>query len=75
MTYKVDAIELRKAMLDRGFTTIEAFSDASGVNRNTIRSILNGQTRPTSTIIDKLSIALEIDGADIGRIFFSQELA
>ena len=75
MTYKVDSKELRKAMINSGFTTIEDLANASGVNRNTISAVLNGETRPTSTIIDRLSVAMELSGTDIGRIFFSQELA
>lgn len=75
MTYRVDAIELRKAMLDMNITTVEELSNVSGVNRNTISAILGGKTRPTSTVIEKLAIALELDGSAIGRIFFSQNLA
>ena len=75
MTYQVDTIALRKAMLDKEFTTIEALSNASGVNRNTVGDILNGKIRPTSTVIEKISMTLELDGSAIGRIFFSQKLA
>lgn len=75
MTYQVDTIALRKAMLDKKITTIEGLSNASGVNRNTVSDVLNGKIRPTSTVIEKISMALDLDGSAIGRIFFSQKLA
>ena len=75
MTYYVDATELRKAMIDKDFTTIESLSNASGVNRNTISDILSGKSRPSSAVIERLSDTLGFDGETIGRIFFKQILA
>lgn len=75
MQYAVDTIQLRKAMLDAGYTTIGELSTASSVNRNTIGQILDGKTRPSSGVIEKLANALSLNGDDIGTIFFSQKLA
>jgi transcriptional regulator with XRE-family HTH domain len=73
--YKVNTIELRKAMIEKNITTIEGLAKEAGVDRNTIGGILNGKTKPTSTIIEKIASALDLDGPDIGRIFFSRNLA
>ena len=75
MEYAVDTIQLRKAMLDAGFTTISDLSKASCVNRNTIGGILDGNIRPSSGVIEKIATALSLNGEDVGTIFFSQKLA
>lgn len=75
MEYTVDAVELRKAMLDAGFITNTELAEASGVERNTIGGILNGKVRPSSMVIEKIASTLELDGSSIGNIFFSQKLA
>ena len=75
MNYSVDVVELRKAMIDAKIDTIAALSEKSGVNRNTIGDILNGKIRPSGTVIEKIAKALSLDGAQIGRIFFKEELA
>lgn len=75
MEYAVDTIQLRKAMLDAGFTTISELSSASSVNRNTIGGILDGNIRPSSGVIERIAKALSLSGEDVGAIFFSQKLA
>ena len=75
MTYRVDTIELRKAMAEAQINTIAELSEKSGVNRNTISDILNGKIRPSGTVIEKMSGALDLDGKRIGCIFFKEELA
>lgn len=75
MSYTVDTIQLRKAMLDAGFTTIVELSHDSGVSRVTIGGILDGKLRPSSAVIEKIADSLSLSGNDIGLIFFSQKLA
>ena len=75
MSYGVDSQELRKAMIDADITTIVALAEASGVDRNTIGAILNDKTKPSASVIEKISGALSLSGEDIGRIFFRQKLA
>ena len=75
MKFYVDEMEFRKAMLNKGYKTIEALSSACGVNRNTIGEALKGKTRPSSTVIEKIAGTLELSGADIGRIFFAVKIA
>ena len=75
MEYYVDTRELRKAMIDANITTATSLADASGVDRNTIGSILNEKIKPSAPVIEKIAGALSLDGEGIGRIFFSQRLA
>jgi len=75
MTYAVDTAELKKAMINAGINTAVELSERSGVNRNTVGGILNGDVRPSSTVIEKIAMALSLDGNDIGRIFFKSQLA
>ena len=75
MIYTVDSAALRKAMIDNNMLTIDTLSNESGVNRNTISAILDNKSRPSSSVIDKLALALRLDGNDIGRIFFVPKLA
>lgn len=75
MRYTVDTAELRKAMIDQGYNTIGELAEKSKVDRNTVGGILSGKIRPSSNIIEKVSIALGLNGEDVGRIFFSNKLA
>lgn len=75
MSYAVDTAELKKAMINAGINTAVELSEKSGVNRNTVGGILNGDIRPSSAVIEKIAKALSLDGNDIGRIFFKLQLA
>ncbi|MBQ6455679.1 MAG: helix-turn-helix transcriptional regulator [Mogibacterium sp.] len=75
MAYTVDTTELKKAMINAGINTTVELSERSGVNRNTVGGILNGEIRPSSAVIEKIARALSLDGQDIGRIFFKAQLA
>lgn len=75
MNYCVDTQELRKAMIDANLPTAVSLAEASGVDRNTIGLILNGKSKPSASVIEKLARALVLDGEGIGRIFFSKKLA
>lgn len=75
MAYAVDTAELKKAMINAGINTAVELSERSGVNRNTVGGILNGDIRPSSAVIEKIARALSLDGNDIGRIFFKSQLA
>lgn len=75
MAYEVDTTELKKAMINAGISTVVELSERSGVNRNTVGGILNGDIRPSSAVIEKIARTLSLDGNDIGRIFFKPQLA
>ena len=75
MDYTVDTIMLRKAMLDAGIMTGADLAEKAGVSRVTVSNILTGKFRPSSAVIEKIAYALELDGSEVGRIFFKHELA
>lgn len=74
MEYEVDIIKLQIAITKAGFKNIKAFAAASGINRNTIASVINGKKRPSSIVIEKISRALKLSSYEIGTIFFSIKL-
>lgn len=74
MLYKVDVITLKKIMVERGLEKIIDLSKKSSIDRNTLSKILNGDLRPSATVIEKLMIALEIPPKEAGEIFFKQYL-
>lgn len=73
--YKINTKELRAQMARCGYNTIEQFSDASGINRNTVSDILNGKSYPSGLVLQKMVKALDLEPEHAGRIFFASELA
>lgn len=73
--HTVDTKALRRAMVDKNITTIEQLSRETGVNRNTLAGVLNGESYPSSSVMSRLVDGLGLDGEDAGRIFFASELA
>lgn len=71
MEYKVDGIELRKAMVGKGYNSVLQFANNCEVSRNTMSGIVNGRIRPSSKTIEIIADVLELSSDDIGRIFFS----
>lgn len=58
----IDSKEIRRLMEQRGFNTIVDFAIASGVHRNTVSEILNGQRpNPTLDTINKIAKTLRVD--------------
>ena len=74
MQYQVDTIELKKRMVEKGLEKITELSKASSIDRNTISKVLNGSIKPSTTVIEKLMIALDISPDLAGKIFFNQNL-
>lgn len=72
--YKADVSEIKKAMIDKEIDTIIQLASITGVNRNSLSKILNGETQPSSEIMDRLVDALEIEPETAGKIFFGQHL-
>lgn len=75
MEYEVDIIELKKLMIEKGYSTIGDLSDASGVDRNTTSEVINGKKYPSSMVMSKLGTALEMNSGQMGSIFFKAKLA
>lgn len=71
MEYKVDGIELRKAMVGKGYNSVSQLAYNCEVSRNTLSGIVNGRIRPSSKTIEIIADVLELSSDDIGRIFFS----
>lgn len=71
---KTDVIELKKMMIERGFNTNTSLAEASGINRNTIGQLLNGEIQPSYDVMVKLVATLELSEHDAGRIFFAPHL-
>ena len=71
---KTDTIELKKIMVEKRLDTIQALSEASGISRNTLGPIINGNKNPTSEVIYKLISTLEIPPTKAGEIFFGTNL-
>ena len=72
--FETDHIELRKIMAEKEIKTIKELSEKSGVNRNTLSKIFNGEKQPSSDAMERLVIALNIKPEKAGTIFFKQNL-
>ncbi len=74
MNYKVDVVELKKIMVEQGLDKLVNLSNASGIDRNTLSKIINNEAKPSTTVIEKLMIALKIPSEKAGAIFFARNL-
>lgn len=72
--YKVDIVELKKIMVEQNLDKIIDLSIASTVDRNTLSKIINGDAKPSTTVIEKLMSTLHIPPEKAGAIFFSPNL-
>ena len=72
--FRTDHIELKKIMIEKGYKTIKELSEKSGVNRNTLAAVVNGEKQPSSDVMERLVIALDIEPEKAGKIFFSRIL-
>ena len=71
---KTDTIELKKAMIEKGFNTNISLSIASGIDRNTLGKVLSGQMQPSYDVMNRLITTLELSETRAGRIFFAPNL-
>ena len=74
MKYVVDTVELRKKMAEKKIKTTEEFSQKSGVNRNTLSDVLNEKIRPSTSVMDRIVVTLELSPETAGKIFFAHDL-
>lgn len=72
--YSVNVIELKKIMVEKGLDKIVDLSKAANIDRNTLSRILNGETKPSTIVIEKLMFTLEISPEAAGLIFFDSNL-
>ena len=73
--YTVDTVELRKAMIDKGFNTIQQMADACGLSRDTMSDIVKGRVRPGALAIYAIAAVLDLEPEALGRIFFKRVVA
>lgn len=71
----VDGKAIRHRMVELGIDNYSELARMSGVDRNTISAVINNDTRPSATTMDKLYKTLELTPEEGGRIFFGQGLA
>lgn len=74
MVFNINTKELKKAMIDADLDNIQKLSDKSGVNRNTVGEIVNGDRFPSSEVMQKIAIALNLSHERAGLIFFAPQL-
>lgn len=72
--YKTDTIELKKIMAEKQIDTIVELAEKTGVGRNTLAKVLNGDIQPSSDTMEKLVFALGIEPEKAGPIFFKLTL-
>lgn len=72
--FRTDTKELRKAMVEVGIGTIKELSEKSGVNRNTIGKVLDGEIQPSADVMYRLAKALKMSPNKAGITFFAQDL-
>lgn len=71
---KTNIIALKKIMIENGFNTIVSLSEQSGIDRNTLGKILNGEQQPSAEAMEKLIRTLNIEPKMAGEIFFMKDL-
>lgn len=74
LNYSTDTIALRKKALECGINTCAELARRSGVNRNTIGKVLNGEEQPSANVMYKLIDCLKLSPAQAGVIFFNASL-
>ena len=72
--FVTDTAAIKKLMIDRNIKTTKELSEKSGINRNTLANVLNGEAQPTADVMEKLVLCLEINPNNAGAIFFVPNL-
>lgn len=70
----VDTITLKKKMIECHLEKYIDLAEKAGVDRNTISNIMTHASRPSTTVMEKLAIALEMTPEEAGKIFFAKNL-
>lgn len=75
MQYMVDTVALKKLMVERGYDSATDISKDMKVSRNTVGSVLKGESYPSSKVISRFIEVLQIPLELVGSIFFVKKLA
>lgn len=73
-TFVTDVVAIKKLMVDNNIRNISDLAGKTGVNRNTLGQLLNGEIQPSTYVMDKLICALNIKQEEAGLIFFKDDL-
>lgn len=74
MNYITDTASIKKLMIDKDIKSITELAEQSGITRETLSNILNGNKQPSGDVMRKLVSCLEIEPSDAGCIFFKPDL-
>ena len=66
----VDTAKLRYYMELAGCRYIRDLEKVSGVNRITLAGIMHGKILPSSDVIDRIIVGINIPAKDVGEIFY-----
>lgn len=72
--HEVDTKAIQIAMINAGIESIEQLSEISGVNRATTADVVKGRSYPSSMVMEKLKVALNLTSEEAGKIFFKEKL-
>ncbi|MDR3259131.1 MAG: helix-turn-helix transcriptional regulator [Fusobacteriaceae bacterium] len=73
--YRTDIKELKKVLIEKDLLTLQKLAEISKIHISVLSDVLNGKRQPTSIVIDKLVLTLDLSPEQAGRIFFSIKLA
>lgn len=73
-TIMTDTIALEKLMIEKGYRTNKSLADASGIDRTTLGKVLSGLIQPSTDVMYKLVVTLEMSKEQAGCIFFAHVL-
>ena len=70
----VDTKAIKIIMIEQGFDSITQLAKATGISRNTLTYAINGKTKPSAYVMNKIIEALSIPPETAGKIFFGGNL-
>lgn len=71
----IDSKEFKKAMVEANIDSYLQLEESTGLNRTTLSNIVKGEQKPSYDTIVVLADSLHLTYEEIGRIFFTNELA
>ena len=71
----IDSKEFKKAMVEANLDSYLQLEESTGLNRTTLSNIVKGEQKPSYDTIVVLADSLHLTYEEIGRIFFTNELA
>lgn len=69
----VDGNLLKAKIVENGYN-ISTIAEAIGVDRNTISNIINGNSKPSYSVMNSLYHELRLSSEEATRIFFEKKL-